>query len=93
MPDAPLWLINAFGVVAGLCSMTSFVPQIIKIMRERDASGVSLRMYAVTIVGFICWTVYGFLSQSWPVTLSNTICLILVSIIFTLRLRFGGNGA
>jgi MtN3 and saliva related transmembrane protein len=92
MPDAPLWLINAFGVVAGLCSMTSFVPQIMKIMRERDASGVSLRMYAVTIVGFICWTIYGALSQSWPVTLANAVCLVLVSIIFTLRLRFGGNG-
>jgi MtN3 and saliva related transmembrane protein len=93
MPDAPLWLINAFGVVAGLCSMASFVPQIVKIVRERDASGVSLRMYAVTIVGFVSWTAYGLLSKSWPVTAANTICLVLVSIIFTLRLRFGGNGA
>lgn len=92
MADAPIWLINAFGVVAGLCSMMSFVPQIVKILRERDASGVSLRMYAVTIVGFICWTTYGFLSESWPVTLANAVCLVLVSIIFTLRLRFGGNG-
>mgnify|MGYP000349547663 CR=1 FL=1 len=42
MGSAPDWLINTFGVVAGLCSMTSFIPQIMKIMRERDASGVSL---------------------------------------------------
>ncbi|HYD86390.1 MAG TPA: SemiSWEET transporter [Vitreimonas sp.] len=90
MDGAPLWLINTFGVVAGLCSMTSFVPQIWKISRTRDATGVSLRMYAVTIVGFICWTVFGVLSQSWPVTLANAICLVLVSIIFVLRLRFGG---
>ena len=90
MPDAPLWLINAFGVVAGLCSMTSFVPEIMKMMRERDASGVSLHMYAVTIVGFACWTTYGALSGSWPVTLSNAICLVLVIAIFALRLRFGG---
>jgi MtN3 and saliva related transmembrane protein len=87
---APDWLINAFGVAAGLCSMASFVPQIIKILRERDASGVSLRMYAVTIVGFVCWTTYGALSGSWPVTLANAVCLVLVSIIFVLRWRFGG---
>ncbi|MBC7768089.1 MAG: SemiSWEET transporter [Phycisphaerales bacterium] len=90
MGDAPTWLINVFGVVAGLCSMTSFVPQIWKISRSKDASGVSLHMYAVTIAGFICWTAYGALSQSWPVTIANAVCLVLVSIIFVLRLRFGG---
>lgn len=89
MPDAPLWLINAFGVVAGLCSMTSFIPQIVKIVREREAAGVSLRMYAVTTVGFICWTTYGALSGSWPVTVSNAICLALVVTILILRLHFG----
>lgn len=93
MGDAPLWLINAFGVIAGLCSMTSFVPQILKIVRERDASAISLHMYAVTIIGFACWTTYGALSGSWPVTLSNAICLILVIAIFALRLRFGGEPA
>lgn len=89
MPDAPAWLINAFGVAAGLCSMASFVPQIYKMLRERDASGVSLRMYAVTTVGFICWTTYGVLSNSWPVALANAVCLCLVITIFVLRLRFG----
>lgn len=93
MENAPNWLINVFGVTAGLCSMMSFLPQIWKISRSRDASGVSLRMYAVTIVGFICWTVYGALSQSWPVTLANAVCLVLVSIIFVLRLRFGDGNA
>lgn len=90
---APDWLINAFGVAAGLCSMASFVPQILKMLRERDASGVSLRMYAVTIIGFICWTTYGALSGSWPVTLANAVCLGLVCVIFALRLRFGDGSA
>lgn len=69
--------------------MASFVPQTLKIVRERDASGISLRMYAVTSVGFACWTMYGWLSGSWPVTLANAICLVLVLIIFALRLRSG----
>lgn len=89
MAAAPDWLINTFGVAAGLCSMASFVPQILKIVRERDASGISLRMYAVTTVGFICWTTYGWLSGSWPVMLANAVCLVLVLTILALRLRFG----
>ena len=93
MSEAPAWLINSFGVIAGLCSMASFVPQIMKIMKERDASSVSLRMYAVTTVGFVCWTTYGALSGSWPVTLANAVCLVLVIAILILRLRFSGSGA
>ena len=65
---------NIVGTGAALCSMTSFVPQIIKIWKERDASSVSLRMYLVTVTGFVLWTVYGVLTGSWPVTASNIIC-------------------
>lgn len=90
---APDLLINGFGVAAGLCSMTSFVPQIVKMLRERDASGVSLRMYAVTIIGFACWIAYGALSGSWPVTLANSVCLVLTITILVLRLRFGDGRA
>lgn len=93
MSAAPDWLINTFGVAAGLCSMASFVPQILKILRERDASGLSVRMYAVTTIGFICWTTYGALSGSWPVTLANAVCLALVLTTLALRLRFGGGSA
>lgn len=93
MADAPLWLINAFGVAAGLCSIASFVPQIVKIWRERQAQGVSLRMFIVTSVGFACWTTYGALSESWPVTVANAICLVLVLTILALRLRFGDGRA
>lgn len=93
MPDAPIWFVNTIGVVAGVCSMTSFIPQIVKILRERSAAGISLHMYAVTIVGFICWTAFGVLTNSWPVTLANAVCLALVTTIFCLRLRFGGEKA
>lgn len=86
------WLVNAFGVAAGLCSMASFIPQIVKIVRERDASSVSLRMYAVTIIGFACWIAYGLLSDAWPIVAANSVCLVLTITIFILRLRYGHGG-
>lgn len=93
MPEAPVWIVNIIGVVAGVCSMTSFVPQIVKILKERSAAGVSLHMYAVTTVGFICWTTFGVLTKSWPVALANAVCLALVTTILVLRLRFGDEAA
>lgn len=76
------------GVGAALCSMTSFVPQIAKIVRERDAASVSLRMYAVTVTGFTLWTAYGLMIGSWPIAASNIVCLALSATILLLKWRF-----
>lgn len=78
------------GTAAGLCSMVSFVPQIVKILREKDASSVALRMYLVTVTGFVLWSAYGVLLKSWPVAVSNLVCLALTTVILILRLRYGG---
>ena len=83
-----LLLADAVGAAAALCSMTSFVPQLIKIWRERDAASVSWRMYAVTVAGFSLWIAYGVLTGSWPVVASNSVCLALSAAILALKWRF-----
>ena len=83
---------NIVGTGAALCSMTSFVPQIAKIWRERDASSVSLRMYLVTVTGFSLWVAYGVLIDSWPVAVSNVICLLMSGAVLVLKWRFSRRG-
>jgi len=85
-----LLVINAVGVGAAVCSMASFVPQIVKIIRERDAEGVSLRMYVVTVTGFCLWVAYGLLIKSWPVAASNVVNLGLAATILGLKWRYSG---
>jgi MtN3 and saliva related transmembrane protein len=82
-------LVNAVGVAAGLCGITGFVPQLLKIAREKDAEGVSLKMYAVTTVGFVLWVTYGVLNHSWPVVASNSAMLALAAGILALKLKYG----
>jgi MtN3 and saliva related transmembrane protein len=82
-------LATVVGVVAAGCSMSSFVPQILKILRERDASAVSARMYLVTVAGFAAWIAYGLMIGSWPVAGSNAVNFGLASIILVLKLRLG----
>ena len=81
-------IIDVVGVGAALCSMTSFVPQLTKIVRERDASSVSLKMYAVTVTGFSLWIAYGLLLKSWPIIGANSVCLIESGAILFLKWRF-----
>lgn len=79
---------DAVGTGAALCSMASFVPQITKIVRERDAASVSLRMYVVTVTGFGLWIAYGVMTQAWPVAASNLVCLMLAATILVLKWRY-----
>ena len=82
-------IINIVGVGAGLCSMVSFVPQIGKIWKTKSAEGVSLKMFTVTVTAFVLWTTYGVLLGSWPIAVSNAVCLCLSPAIVALRLKLG----
>ena len=86
-------LINALGVGAAVCSMTSFAPQLIKIWKEKDASSVSLRMYLVTVAGFVLWTAYGVVIGKWPIVGSNAVCLAMSAAVLVLKLRYPGDEA
>ena len=81
-------LINTVGTLAGLCGIIGFTPQIAKIIREKDASSISLKMYAVTTSGFVLWVTYGLLQHSWPITVSNGVMLALAATILVLKLRY-----
>ena len=81
-------LTSAIGTLAALTSITSFIPQILKIIRERDASAVSLRMYALTVTAFSLWTAYGALIGSWPIIVSNSVALLFSAATLVLKWRY-----
>jgi len=87
-----LIIANLVGVAAALCSMSSFAPQIAKIWRDRDAGEISLVMYLVTVTGFILWSAYGVITRSWPVTVSNLVCLAMSATVLALKWKFSRKG-
>ncbi len=82
------WVANTIGVAAALCSITSFIPQVVKIAKERDASSVSLRTYALTVTCFVLWTIYGVMTKAWPITFANSAALCLSSAVLFMKWRF-----
>jgi MtN3 and saliva related transmembrane protein len=83
---------DTVGTAAALCSMSSFAPQIIKIWRDRDAAEISLAMYLVTVIGFCLWSGYGLIIGSWPVAVSNLVCLAMSTAVLALKWRFDRDG-
>jgi MtN3 and saliva related transmembrane protein len=81
-------VVNAVGTAAALCTIVSFVPQIVKIVRERDASSVSLRMYLFTVTSFSLWTAYGVMLKAWPLILANAASLACAVTALVLKWRY-----
>jgi MtN3 and saliva related transmembrane protein len=79
-------LVTIIGSLAAICSTTSFVPQAWKIIRTRDTSSLSARMYAVTVTGFSLWLAYGIMLGEWPLIVTNAICLALSAFILLMRM-------
>ena len=79
---------TAIGTAAAAFSITSFLPQIIKMVKTRDVSGVSLRTYAFTVTCFILWVIYGARIGAWPVAVSNAMALLMSSTVLVLKWRY-----
>lgn len=80
-------LANVIGVAAGLCSTSSFVPQVIKAWRSNETEAISKRMYVVTVSAFSLWTVYGVMIGSVPIIAFNLASLALSGTILLLKVR------
>lgn len=81
-------LTNAIGTAAAAFSITSFIPQIVKIAKTKDASGVSLRTYAFTVTCFVLWVIYGLRLEAWPITIANSVALLMSGTVLALKWRY-----
>jgi MtN3 and saliva related transmembrane protein len=93
MSVTPVFVMQAVGVGAALCSTASFVPQVVKMWRDKAGKEVSLRMYVLTVTGFALWSAYGFMLGSWPLVASNLVSLGLSCAILGLKLRYRDGSA
>ena len=78
--------VTIVSLFAATLSMVSFVPQAWTIIRSRNTEGISLRMYLITVAGFLAWLLYGALLMQWAIIVQNVICLGLSSFILTMKL-------
>lgn len=80
---------DLLGMVAGMMTTLAFIPQVVKVLRTRDAKAISLPMYVIFTIGVALWFCYGLAIKSWPIILNNivTFCLALVILVCTLRDR------
>lgn len=74
------------GLIAACFTTFAFVPQVFKILKNRNASGVSVSMYVIMLVGISIWLYYGFLIKSIAVITANLVSGLLQLFIITFAL-------
>ena len=78
--------IEIIGLLAAGFTTFSFVPQVCKIWKTRNAKGVSVSMYIIMLIGIFIWLYYGFLIRSFAVITANIISGLLQLLIIILAL-------
>ncbi len=76
------------GLVAGCLTTGSFVPQVIKTLKTKDVSGISLVMYVAFCTGVSLWLLYGMINQQVSVIAANGITLVLALMVLYLKIRY-----
>jgi len=67
--------IEILGLVAGICTSSSLLPQLIKTIKEKKAQDVSVVMFIVMLVGNALWVYYGFDKSDLPIIATNFLAL------------------
>ena len=76
------------GNAAALCTTLCWLPQAVKIIREKKTAGISLLTQGVFTLGVALWAAYGLLLNDQPIIYANLITLVFASAILILKLRY-----
>ncbi|MBX3300669.1 MAG: SemiSWEET family sugar transporter [Nitrospira sp.] len=77
------------GLLAGTLTTIAFLPQVIRIWRNKSAKDLSITMLVTFTTGVFCWLVYGVMIDSLPVIIANAVTFVLAGMNVILKLRYG----
>ena len=80
--------VTIVGLVASVCTGMSLVPQLIKLIKEKKASDISVYMLVILFVGLGCWVFYGFLKKDWIIIISNSFSFVINMALTILTLKY-----
>jgi MtN3 and saliva related transmembrane protein len=80
--------IDVLGLVAGVCTSSSLVPQIVTTLKKKKAGEVSILMFIVMLTGNALWIYYGFDKSDIAIISTNFLALSLNIVMLILKFKF-----
>ncbi len=82
-------LVHLIGIVAAMLTTLCWVPQAIKIVRERETRAISLPGTMLCVLGVLLWLIYGLAIVDAPLIGSSIVTFGMTTIILALKIRHG----
>lgn len=76
------------GAIAAFLTTFSFVPQVIKVLKTKDTSAISLGMYSMSVLGIFLWMVHGVRIGDMALMAANAVTFVLAAIILVCKLKY-----
>ena len=81
--------VGAIGAAGAVLTTVCWVPQALKIIRDRDTRAISLIGTLLSVLGIFLWLVYGLAIVDGPLIGSSIITFAMTAIILVLKIRHG----
>jgi MtN3 and saliva related transmembrane protein len=81
-------LTQIIGISASVLTATSLLPQLVKLIRKKEAEDVSLGMLAILFCGLGLWVYYGYLREDWIILLANAFSFTVNVLVMILTIRY-----
>jgi MtN3 and saliva related transmembrane protein len=87
MPIGPF--VDVIGATGAALTTLCWLPQALKVIREKETRALSLPATAAFTLGLALWLIYGLAIDDWPLIGSNAASLALMAPILAMKLRYG----
>ena len=81
-------LISIIGILASISTAVSLLPQLVKLIKEKNPENISLGMLAILLFGLSLWIYYGYLKKDPIIIVSNAFSLLINMAIIVLTMKY-----
>jgi len=81
-------MIKIVGLIAGILTASSLLPQLVKTIKTKEAEDVAPFMFWMLVTGTGLWGYYGVLKNDLPIMITNAFSFSLNIFMLVLRKRY-----
>ena len=82
-------VVDAIGATGAVLTTVCWLPQTMKIIRDRETRAISLPGTFLCVVGVLAWLVYGLAIVDGPLIGSSLVTFAMTAVILVLKIRHG----
>lgn len=65
------------GIAAGIFTSSSLLPQLIKLLKQKDAENISIFFLVILLIGVSLWVWYGIMKSDVPIIATNSFSIVI----------------